>query len=167
MALTYEPIVSYTFPSNAASYTFTSISQAYDDLVVHSSFATSANNSVIYARMGNGSANTGSVYSFVRLFNGGGGGSPYTGVTTGIQIVSNTGPDISYGNASMFHIFNYSQSTYFKTTISRAVDSYNGGTDYVGGTFASTEAINTIQVLPNTGNILAGSVFTIYGVKRA
>jgi hypothetical protein len=167
MALTYEQIATYTLPSDAASYTFTSIPQTYDDLILHASFANQTNNTVLYVQLGNGSVNTGGVYSFTRLYNSGGGGSGYTSVSTGFQLVSNAGPSLEYPTVSYANFPNYSQSSYWKTFLSKNADQYNGGCDFVGGSFQSTEVINAMKLVPNSGNILAGSMFTLYGIKRA
>jgi hypothetical protein len=67
-------------------------------------------------------------------------------------------------------IENYSNSTTYKTTLSRINNA--GGTTGVGaeanvGLWRSTAAITSITIGGQTGNLSTGSTFTLYGIKGA
>jgi len=65
---TYTPIATTTLGSGAASVTFSSISGSYTDLVLVGQFTGSAANNQVSIRVGNGSVDTGSNYSFTQVY---------------------------------------------------------------------------------------------------
>lgn len=159
MPSTYDKITAYTAPSAVSSYTFTSISGAYTDLVL------------IVNSIGTGSywqiqlnSDTGSNYSRTRIT---GDGSTATSSNNSsaasiiINDLSTTTPDIC-----ILQFLNYSNATTFKTVLYRN----NLSTTSTGagvGLWRDNDAITSIKVYPDTGNISTGSTFTLYGIKAA
>ena len=166
---TYVALQTYTIPSATNSYTFTNIPQGYADLVLISNFTLSSNGSIVF-QAGNGSVNTGNVYSST-ILNGNGSaaqssrnGAGNFGFITG-QFVA-----ITAGNNAITetHFQNYSNTTTYKTSLSRGSVPAQF-TDASVNLFASTVAIDTIKiyVLGGSVTIAAGSTFTLYGIANA
>jgi hypothetical protein len=64
------------------------------------------------------------------------------------------------------HIMNYSNSTTYKTVLSRGGDATL--TLFNSGIYRSTSAITQIQIEPQSGgNLDVGSVFSLYGILAA
>ena len=167
MAVTYEPIATYTSGSTFSSYTFTSIPGTYTDLILVGNFGTTSGSANVALQVGNGSIDTGNNYSFTHL-NG-------NGTTAASGRVSNTAQIyIDYsafaGNTInavyTWHIQNYSNTTTNKTVLGRA-NTASQGTNATVGLWRSTSAINQIKVDPQTTTFLANSTFTLYGIKSA
>ncbi len=170
---TYTPIATTTLGSAAASYTFSSISQSYTDLVLVSNYAGSVNDVGFFIRVGNGSVDTGTNYSRTAL-NGNG--------TTAASLRDTSQSAFSlaynYGNSTTLdkpnfqitNLMNYSNATTYKSILIRSRGTRdNDATDTTAiiGLWRSTSAINVIQIYPASGNILAGSTFTLYGIAAA
>jgi hypothetical protein len=162
---TYTPIATQTLGSAAASYTFSSIPSTYTDLVFIANVKPS-----IAAYMGYGQFNgdTGTNYSETLLYG--------TGSTAGSARESNR-TNLYFGNWTtqnstssftnyIINIMNYANTTTYKTTISREADP-NTETNAVVNLWRSTAAINSFTFSLNTGNFLAGSTFTLYGIAAA
>jgi hypothetical protein len=160
MPITYEPIATNTLGSAAASVTFSSISGAYTDLVITMSYSRSVS--------GNGllrfNSDSGSNYSHTYLLGDGSSASSSRGSnqTNGI---------LSYDSASLqetciVNIFNYSNTTTYKTFYTRGNDTGLGVISYVN-LWRSTSAITDIELRPNSGNWNSGSMFTLFGIKAA
>jgi hypothetical protein len=148
--------------SSTSSITFSSIPQGYTDLVIveQSTGSVAAYSSTYF----NGN-NTGTNYSWTYMFG------------TGASAISGRVPnlnrfEVSYHSTSatpntmIYHIMNYSNSTTFKTMLSR----YNLSNDGVGayvGLWRQTSAITSITFDSLSGNYTAGSTFTIYGIAAA
>jgi hypothetical protein len=157
---TYEAIATTTLSSTATDVTFSSISGSYTDLVLVCYLSDNSNNQLAI-QVGNGSLDTGSNYSAIRV-NG-----------TGTSATSNRSTSIAYiypgitGTAFGTHIFNfmnYSNTTTNKTVLSRVSQSDYFVTASVG-LWRSTSAINTIKVYGGTWQI--GSTFSLYGIAAA
>jgi len=160
---TYEPIATQTLSSAAATVTFSSISQSYTDLILVATGNTSTGVG-LYMRVGAANTiDTGSNYSVIRLYGYSGGadsdelnGLDFWYVSTGAFNDANT----------ILNLQNYSNTTTYKTFISRQ----NSPTAWVNssaGLWRSTSAINKIELYLPSGNISAGSTFTLYGIKAA
>lgn len=169
MAATYEPIATYTFASNAANYTFSSIPQTYTDLYIVFNGTMEVFGS-IWMRVGNGSVDSGSNYSgtFVYTPSGrNGDGNVYTGRgtnTTEYNAFGWANGIGAYNSVCTTNIVNYSNTNVTKTIIGRS-DSYYYGPQMNVGYWNSTAAINTIYLFATNANIVSGSTFTIYGIK--
>jgi hypothetical protein len=164
---TYEPIATTTLSSASPTVTFSSISSSYTDLVLVAQLTTAAATNMRIRFNGNTASNYGSTHM------GGTGGSVLTAVET-----TNTAGLLEYnggypnGGASsvatyVIHLNNYSNTTTWKTYLSRASNA-GTGTEVTAGTWRQTSAINEVQVRTSSGgNISVGSIFTLYGIKAA
>jgi hypothetical protein len=164
MPKTYEPISTQTVGTATPSVTFSSIPQTYTDLViVSSSMVSTGNGQGINLRF---NSDTGSNYSHTVLY--GTGISAVSGRTSSATYISYTNVSDVTNNwdAGICHIMNYANSTTNKTTISRGGVA-NQLTVLYTGLWRSTAAITNIVVLSTSGNIIAGSTFTLYGIKAA
>jgi hypothetical protein len=164
---TYTPIATQTLSSSATSVTFSSIPQTYTDLVLICDMAyTSTSTTYQGFRVGNGSADSGANYSGTWLR--GSGSAVTSGNQTGLtyyNLLSNATGTTRV--QTITNIFNYSNTTTYKSEITRTVDQANGpfASVYL---WRNTAAINTVQVLDLFGlNFAAGSTFTLYGIAAA
>jgi hypothetical protein len=165
---TYTPIATTTLGSAQSSYTFSSISGSYTDLVLVCSYQPTAG-SVFFMQVGNGSVDTGSNYSQTILY---GYTSPPNSTRYSNQTASNIGPEaISTPTTTWTNIItsfqNYSNTTTYKNWLSRYNDASGSEVNAKISLWRSTSAINTIKLYPNTGNFAAGSTFTLYGIAAA
>lgn len=160
MAATYEPISTQTVAGTSTStVTFSSVPQTYTDLVLVSVVTQSADVAG-YLRF---NSDTAANYSRTRLVG--------TGTTVTTATASATGIEYSFGTLTnivnvIWHINNYSNATTYKFAISRN----NATGDWVGsstGLWRSTAAISTVSFTVSSGYIVAGSTFTLYGIKAA
>lgn len=162
---TYSTIATTTLGSGASSITFSSISGAYTDLVIVCSVLPSGSQS-FNLRVGNGSIDTGTNYSYTRI---------YAGTSAASDRGSNTanpwgswGVDAQTNTPVTFitQIQNYSNTTTNKTYLTRIADTY---TSYVGAVvtlWRSTSAINTVSLV-SSANMNAGTTVTLYGIASA
>jgi hypothetical protein len=167
MPATYEPIATYTFPSDAASYTFNSIPGTYTDLrlVIAETGATGSNECALIFN-----GDTGANYDLVSLSmsasNVGGSGS-------GANL-----NNISFGGgmADAVHIFeinNYKNTTVFKNCLSKTVG-LGGGSQIVYfrcANWRNTAAITSIKA-DTYGSAFGyiwrtGTTMTLYGILAA
>lgn len=167
---TYEAIATQTLGSAAATVTFSSISSAYTDLVLICSAATSVAGWSLLLRF---NSDTGSNYSTTQLI--GTGSSALSSRGTNLaQIYLGYYPD-AFGqlgnNSFIVNLQNYSNTTTFKTALCRTNNlSTSGATNAVEqsvGLWRNTAAISTVSLTAGSGNILAGSTFSLYGIKAA
>jgi hypothetical protein len=163
MAKTYEPIATQTLGSSAASVTFSSISGAYTDLLlITSNGSTTATNT--YVRL---NGDSGSNYSFTQLT--GTGSSAISGRSsnqTAIRVDNYASAATSITNAYIFQLQNYSNTTTYKTVLTRTNEA-GTGVDATVGLWRNTAAITSILYYPGVGNWITGSTFTLYGIKAA
>lgn len=109
---------------------------------------------------------TGSNYSFTYINgNGSTASSGRQSNTTYIASYATTGTSGAPGTI-LFDVMNYSNTTTYKTTLSRVSDAPVELNAYVG-LWRSTSAITSITIFPNANNITAGSTFTLYGISDA
>jgi hypothetical protein len=172
MTATYEKIATTTFGSNQGTLTFSSISQSYTDLRLVIQCGIVDNGFLLGVRVGNGSVDSGTNYSWTYLE--GSGSSAYSNRKSNMSLgaLSN-----GFGNNNLNNIFitdfqNYSNTTTNKTWIGRMGSSNQ--TSAIVNLWRSTSAINTIAIAEsgdggsgsfNYGNMLSGSIFTLYGIK--
>ena len=157
---THTLIEAVTLASSASSVTFSSISQDYGDLVlvvrnlgttyrlyVRFNSDTGANYSGLYAE-GNGSGTGGEAYSAFTYMK-----------TEAYWVISNA-------EILKLDIADYSAINKQKSVLVR-LDSSSSGTVMGANRWASTAAINAVQVFASTGTIAAGSTFYLYGIAKA
>jgi hypothetical protein len=164
---TYTPIATTTLGSAAASYTFTSIPATYTDLVLIANGAT-ASGSNINLRVGNGSIDSGSNYSYT-LINGNGTTASSVRYSSQTQIQPSNEDaywNATFAGAMVIQFQNYSNTTTFKTVLTRANHASLGVAANVG-LWRSTSAINQIFFGGSTQNLSAGTTLTLYGIAAA
>ena len=156
---TYIPMANITLGSSAASVTFSSISQAYRDLVLVIN-ATTSNNGNPRIRF---NSDTGSNYSQIRMTGNGSAASSassttYAGILTG---------DFAYAGSSSNYIvsvMDYSATDKHKTVLSRG-NIAAAATEAIAGRWANTAAVTTITLDEFSGGTFSsGSTFALYGV---
>jgi hypothetical protein len=170
---TYTPIATTTIASPAASYTFSSISGSYTDLVlIVSGYSTSQDNSLL-CRVGNSSVDTGNNYSTTYLR--GDGSNAASGRFSNVdfmRIQAAGGMSASSSNIGVFiaNFMNYANTSTYKTVLSRANQTAGTypATEAVVNLWRSTSAINIMTVYPFSGASFAtGTTLTIYGIAAA
>ena len=161
MAATYTSIATTTASGSTTTITFSSISSAYTDLVLVIAGNQSSAGQVDF-RVGNGSIDSGSNYSTTSLYGDGStaGSLRYSGAT---QI--NIGYSDTSQNNTIVHLMNYSNTTTYKTVLSRSAAAATATSARVG-LWRSTSAINTISIIGGN-NWSSTTTFTLYGIKSA
>jgi hypothetical protein len=167
MASTYTPIATTTLGSAQSSVTFSTISGSYTDLVLVVSAAVATSND-IRLRF---NSDTGNNYSTTILYGtGSAAGSARVSSESSILTDYYATPTSTLGNsAHIISIQNYSNSTTYKTTLSRS-NAAGTGVDATVGLWRSTSAITSLTLIcGSTGsiNFNTGSTFTLYGIKAA
>jgi hypothetical protein len=157
MASTYEKIATTTITNGTSTITFSSIPSTYTDLVLVHIGTSQAGAPGLDLRLNNDS---GSNYS--RTFLYGDGSSAVSGRTTSATAFQ---PSSVYTEQTpiIFQINNYSNSTTYKTILSRTSASTGLVVANVG-LYRSTTAINRIDL---TGMTWSGGTVTLYGIKSA
>ena len=163
MAATYEPIATTTLGSTQASYTFSSIPSTYTDLVIvcgNLLYVTGDDDAFVRFN-----GDTGTNYSWTQLNGSGTAATSNRGTsTTGIRSIN--GMDVTPNTSTtIINIQNYSNSTTYKTTISRHSTRFAGA--FVG-LWRNTAAITSVTIINlGAGGFGSGSTFTLYGIKAA
>lgn len=158
----YEVIEAKTLSSAVASVTFSSILQTYTDLVlVLSTGVTTGSSTNVFFRYNNDSS---ALYSRTTLYGDGStaGSSRGSGATEAYAGQSET----TIQSMSTLQIFNYSNTTTFKTCITRDSQASLVSQTRVN-LYRSTSAISRLDVHSASSTFIVGSTFTLYGVKAA
>ena len=167
MPSTYTPIATTTLGSSTATVTFSSIAGTYTDLVLICNIAQAAGNNSLRIRY---NSDTGTNYSRTYLL--GNGSTASSGRTTSdvSGYLSETTGSTTLEFAVVAHIMNYSNTTTYKTHISRS-NRASSSVDAVVGLWQSTSAITRIDLAMGgsfpTNNFATGSTFTLYGIAAA
>jgi hypothetical protein len=161
MANTYEPIATTTANGVIQSVTFSSIPATYTDLILIVA-GNAVNNGTVITFNNDTSTN----YSRTVLRGDG------TSATSFRQSSQNyIAADASVSQPAqniIMHIFNYANTTTYKTALVRSNNSSAGLDQGVGLWRATPAAINRIDVtLQGATPITSGAVFTLYGIKAA
>lgn len=161
MPATYEPISTQTLATAVADVYFNSIPQTYTDLVLvmNGSLASQTNCAMRF-----NSDNT-TNYSTTYIYSDG--SNAYGGQVTNVSFLYG-GDFKSTGNSTnIFHIFNYTNSTTFKTVVNRNTTSTTAMA-WLSVWRKTPEAITSINVMTASGaNYSVGTTFTLYGIKAA
>jgi hypothetical protein len=164
---TYSTIATTTLGTATAQVDFTSFG-GYTDLVLVCNVKTAANTSTC-VRVGNGSIDTNTNYSYTvmegngSLHRSGRDSNSSFGFLTGHYSAIVAGNDVT----TITQFKSYSNTSTFKPWVSRGSVPAQW-TDQGVGLWRSTSAITVIRVLNNTGaNFTAGSTFTLYGIASA
>jgi hypothetical protein len=161
MPATYEAIATTTLGSAQSSVTFSSISGSYTDLVLVSNVKSTGAGDVFLQF----NSDTGSNYSTTILYG--------TGSTAGSTREINATKILIDYYAEIFtdwsdrivQLQNYSNTTTYKTVLTRASNA-GRGVDAIVGLWRNTSAITSITVsVTNSLSFAVGSTFTLYGIK--
>jgi len=168
---TYTPIATTTIGSTTASYTFSSIPSTYTDLVlICSGYGASVDGNVFVCQV---NGDTGTNYSTTRL--SGNGTTASSGRRTSVTrafLSDASGLPNSSSQISNYivNFMNYSNTTTYKTIISRAnvASGTYPATEALVNLWRNTAAINEIKVFPDPSeNFAAGFTLTLYGIAAA
>ena len=164
MTATYEPIETQTLGTAQASVIFSSIPATYTDLVlIFSGTAATGSTDSIRIRF---NGDTATNYSYTNLSgNGSTASSARASSDTNIAPALINSTEVSN---NIWNIFNYSNTTTFKTVLVRA-NIAGGLTRASVGLWRKTpEAISSITLTIVGGqNFASGCTFTLYGIKAA
>jgi hypothetical protein len=160
---TYIKIASQTLTSGQVEVLFQNIPQNYTDLLIVVS-ATENNSDGMDMRVGNNSIDSSSNYSVTWFRGNGSAASSYRVLNYSSMEVGNVNSTVSN---FIINLNNYSNTTTFKTAISRS----NNTTQFAATTVScwrNTSAINQISFKNGSYvNHLPSSTFTIYGIECA
>jgi hypothetical protein len=156
---TYEPIATQTLGSPSTSITFSSIPSTYTDLILVVSGPSADTGG--YGITLNG--DTGTNYSRIYLYANG--SSTASGITTNFTSLyqGGNGP-LKMG---IHQIFNYSNSTTYKTMFTRYGATTDYGTVAFVGTWRNTAVVTSLSILNGGSGFSTGCMFTLYGIKAA
>ena len=164
MPITYEPIATTTLGSAASSVTFSSISGAYTDLILicDGGITSGLHNFTVQIN-----SDTASNYSRTFLSGTGSAASSGRGSSLTSMVLNDYGYlETTSGANVIAHFMNYSNTTTYKTVLSRANNAANGTSANIN-LWRSTAAISTILVSSSGSTFVSGSTFTLYGIKAA
>ena len=164
MPSTYNKIEAKTIGSSTASVSFTSIPATYTDLVLISLFKNTGGAGNLKIQF-NGDTSTN--YSFRYLY--GTGSSAITSGSANQSVIIFGQADSTQFLLNTLNIFNYANTTTYKTTLSRSSDNgntYSSAGAIVGLWRKTPEAITSFAITSDS-NIAANSTFTLYGIKAA
>jgi len=166
MPSTYTRIQNWTLASSETSFTLTDIPQSYSDLVLVISGSQTTGEGAFLIRVGNGSIDTGSNYTYGYMYS--------TGSSVGFDRVSNTtagsaGRADTTNGAAIIHINNYSGTNGYKTILNQAGNGTPTLIQISVSTWKSTSAINQIRLTSEVGgaSLSSGFKLTLYGILRA
>ena len=162
MTATYEKIAATTLGSSSATVDFTSISGSYTDLILIINCTTATGGDDLWIRV---NSDTGTNYSLTQMLGNGTSASSSRRTNFSRFMADNAYPSTTQGFNQIVHFMNYSNTTTYKTFLSRA----NRADQYVGSTvglWRSTSAITSINLLlAGALSFASGSTFTLYGIK--
>lgn len=164
----YFPLATYTFPSAAASYTFTSIPSTYDDLVIVGSNIRASAIQTMYYQI-NGDTGLNYAYAGISAPNSYGGTTSSAKSLSAAQgQIGSTLSGMSSTKASMFilNINQYSQTSYPKVGVCTYSQSDEEAC-VIASCWTGTAAISSIKILlSSTATYSTDTTFTLYGIKR-
>lgn len=154
---TYTALANLTLSSSAASVTFSSISQAYRDLVLVVQATNSTGAWTLRYRI---NGDTASSYSLVSMRGNGSAAESFSQTNTNAGFL--TFSDMTnYNVQSSF--FDYSTTDKHKSILARGNEA-STYSEALATRWPSTSAITTILVYPASGNFATGSTFALYGI---
>ena len=158
---TYVALATQTLGSAAASVTFSSISGTYTDLILVYNGSYSAAGQISLQFNGDTATN----YSDTNIDGNGTTASSARDTSRTAMYMGYSGT--TGGNMAILQIMNYSNTTTYKTALSRN-NNAGGNVNSNVGLWRSTAAITSIVVsCYNAVNFATGSTFTLYGIAAA
>lgn len=168
MPSTYTPIATNTLSANTNEVTFSAIPQTYTDLVLEMSVISADYTGKYLGIQFNGDTTTN--YSYTLIVGDGAtavsardANSPYIYLSAYVSAM--TSP--VYPMIGTAHIFRYTSTSILKTVVYRSGQSQSRTMNAVGLWRKSPEAITSIRLYATSGNMAAGTTFSLYGVKAA
>lgn len=158
---TYTPLANITLSSTTAEVTFSSISQAYRDLVLVVNGKSATTQVDIYLRFNNDSSNWN--YYVYATGNGSTTSSASSASNQGMRATFNSYLTTTEFNQSVTNIFDYSVTDKTKSTLTRSGRA-GLGVDMFAGRYDSTSAITSITVRAFSDSFAAGSSMALYGI---
>jgi hypothetical protein len=152
-----------TLGSSAASVTFSSISQAYRDLVLVSSpIGSTASNFLVQVNSDTTNAN----YSIVNMRgNGFGASSGTTSGYPGWNVAFSSSVLTTASHMTRLNIMDYSATDKHKSVLIRTDNTPLGeATEAEAGRWANTAAVTTLTCITQGSTFVAGSTFALYGI---
>jgi hypothetical protein len=161
---TYTPIATTTLGTATSGVSFSSFSSAYTDLIIIANFQ--YDTSGIYTKLTFNGDNSGTTYSFTYILGDGSTASSGRNANTpeiGVGYIASTGQS----TVETIYIFNYSNTTTYKTVLDKNANAGNRIQADVG-LWRNTAAITSIALNASAGaKYIAGSTFTLYGIQAA
>jgi hypothetical protein len=156
---TYELIATYTVPSTTTSYTFTSVPQTYTDLILVGSGTSAGTTDITFNNDG------GANYGMAQMW-GPNGPDVYSQGAGGVNGITNGDSGTTVG-ASPFvsNIFQYTNTSVYKRIITEANDDRYGRAYKITGHWRSLTAITSVKISSSASGLVAGSVYTLYGIS--
>jgi hypothetical protein len=163
---TYEPIATTTTSGNSSLVTFSSIPQTYTDLILVMQVGTSNSGYVIVRA--NGDTDSASNYGNTYLLgNGSAGSSGTNGGLSGFYSSFGITSSSTLNFISTMQILNYSNTTTFKTALTRD-NLASSGVEAIVACRRSTSAITSLGIQGTAfATFTNGSTFTLYGIAAA
>lgn len=151
-----------TLGAAAASIEFTSIPQVYTDLVI-----TVSSRSSVALSSGTLSFN-GSTANFTRRSLRGNGASASSTTTAADFFSSESGFTANTFGNNVIYISNYtgSNNKLYSTDGANENNATTANTLIVAGLWSQTAAITSVGLIQDSGNFVAGSTFSIYGITK-
>ena len=163
---TYVALDKVTVGTATASITFSSIPSTYTDLVVVASILPSSTS--FYTPSLQFNSDTGSNYSGTWIYGQGSSAVSSRNSSQTQMAIDNYSatPAVGYPMSVLFNVFNYANTTTYKTVLSRGNDVFAsaGETSATVGLWRSTAAITSVTVKGNGANFAVGSTFSLYGI---
>lgn len=160
---TYTPIATNTLGSSAATVTFNSFSGYTDLFIVANAIASGAAN---YELTFNGDSATNYSNTYL-LGDGTTASSGRLSNQTFIRCDRGGNLATTWGRPLLVNVMNYSNSTTYKTVLTRSNGADAGGTGAVVALWRSTAAITSLTFACSGATFSAGSTFTLYGIAAA
>ena len=161
MPSTYDKIATASGTGSAGDITFTSIPGTYTDLVLVANIFTTANaNETLRIN-----SDSGSNYSVTIISGNGSTAASYRGSNTNaVLFQQDQFSTSSIAAMTIFNFMNYSNTTTYKTVISRS-NKANQSTEAQVNLWRNTAAISSITIAGAT--FTTDAKFTLYGIKAA
>ncbi len=156
---TYTPIATTTLGSTTASYTFSSISSAYTDLVLIYQSTTAPAAAYVGLQF---NSDTGTNYSATTVYGEASAGSARSTSQNNMRVINSAN---QASNMMICSIMNYANSTTYKTAIAR--NGMPSGVYAQVGLWRNTAAITSVTIYGDSGNLASGTILTLYGIKAA
>lgn len=166
---TFTALDKVTVGTATSSITFSSIPSTYTDLVVVASILPSSTS--FYTPSLQFNSDTGSNYSSTWMYGQGSTAVSSRNTSQTQMAIDNYSatPAVGYPMSVLFNVFNYANTSVYKTVIARGNDIFAsaGETSATVGLWRSTAAITSVTVKGNGANFAAGSTFSLYAIKAS